>query len=292
MPPEDETPEDETPEDEPEYPPCEGCDAGPASVDELAPFLAPDLVASMPADLRPALAACARCLSRTGETIDRVHTEEALAAFGGFVAPLPRFLIAAAHGARPDLAASDHLVYEVGALLVHPAEVLRQRIANLEQLKAPDVVIDPTRAKLRARENELVRLEWERVHAWPPPEAVSGGSRAHAALAKVLARHALPALLDLASHADLLRAIEKAADTRRLDAEGWALRERLTSLERSALPIRMLDELGCTDLRDNQDTLLDDTYFTLKAHGLPGAESVYRVWLEAALALTAAIRLR
>lgn len=50
------------------------------------------------------------------------------------------------------------------------------------------------------------------------------------------------------------------------------------------LAVRFLDELGHTGLRDNQDTLVDDCYFTLRAHG-HGSEAtdVFRVWLEDAV---------
>ena len=52
------------------------------------------------------------------------------------------------------------------------------------------------------------------------------------------------------------------------------------------LAVRILDELGHTDLRDNQDTLVDDCYFTLRAAGRPAvAARVYRAWLDEAVPL-------
>ena len=50
------------------------------------------------------------------------------------------------------------------------------------------------------------------------------------------------------------------------------------------LAVRFLDELGRTDLRDSQDTLVDDCYFSLLRHGLPDAAArIYRAWLELAV---------
>ena len=178
------------------FPPCEVCSTEPAPPETLAGFGVSFDLAVTAVPIRRALADCARCLKITGEKIDRVHAEALLRAFGGFCAPLPASLEDPARSARPDLAAGTHLVYEVDAILWHPADGLRDRIASLESLSAPEVVIAP-------------------------------------------------------------------------------LRER---------PVRFLDELGHTDLRDNQDELLDDVYYTLRHHGLPEAKSVCRVWLEAALA--------
>jgi hypothetical protein len=268
--------------DEDGYPPCEVCGTEPAPNDALTAFVDPSRLAALEGPIRRALAACARCLSLTGETIDRVHAEALLRAFGGFCAPLPTFLEAPARAARPDLAASSLLVYEIGAQLWQPADALRQRLASLESLKAPEVVIASMREQLAAREHEVVRLEWERVHPWPARSACDG-SRAHAALAKVLARHAMPCLLERDAAREIA-AIERAADTGRLDDEGWAIRRALADTERGKLAVRFLDELGSTDLRDNQDELLDDVYYTLRHHRLPEAKTVCRVWLEAAVA--------
>lgn len=240
----------------------------------------PAFLASLDRAVFAALAACARCLARSGERVDREHVEAVMVSLGGACFPLGRRFADRARSERPELAAAEVIVIEDGAAVWGPRVVLGERIASLERLRAPEVVIAPLREELEARRDERFLPEWHRVWAWPPPVEVAGRTLAHVAMAKVLARAALPRLGSAAA----LPAIERAADRAIVDAEGWEKREALAASAPSdagaRLALRYLDELGHTDLLSDQDTLLDSTYFAMRGAGLPRGGDVCRVWLE------------
>lgn len=264
---------------------CARCDPEPPDEIEAARWLE----LGMPAELALALAlaACARCMAVDGATIDRAHTERALASFGSFAEPLAPWLADRAVAARPELAGAARLVADVGALLIAPAESWRQRLERLVALRAPEVVVDDARRALARAEESDPRLEWERVYPWPAP-GVFRGTEMFGAIACELAARVVPAMAP-SEHRDIVEAIQRAASALALDEAALALRERLardaTGADRRArgleLAVRFLDELGHTGLRDNQDTLLDDAHFASTRHGL--VLDLHRFWLEHAV---------
>lgn len=266
--------------------PCARCGDAPVDADA-----GPDR--ALPAALRAALAACARCLTHDGVTIDRAHVEAAHAAFGATAEPLEPWLAARAVAARPTLAGAPLLVAPPDAILVAAAENHQRRLDRLIELAAPAVIVELARAELADAQARPERLTWERVAPWPAPAAFPG-TIAFAAIARHLAALALPALV--ADAAPLLAQIAAAADALVLDPAALAARHALAAASAAAadpatargleLAVRFLDELGHTGLRDNQDTLVDDCYFTLRAAGRPAvAARVYRAWLDEAVPL-------
>lgn len=261
-----------------------GTEPGPFESAELGP---------LPAALARALAASVACLAEDGRTIDRAHVEAAHAAFGAFAWPLEDGRAASAREARPDLPREGLLVTDGTATLVHPADNLARRLASLETAGAPEVILADTRADLAVARGLDVRLEWERVHPWPAPR-VFPGTEAFGVIARVMAAYALPLLLGAGESGLALAAIDAAASALVLTPEALAYRHALdhAAAFESALrqrrglelSVRFLDELGHTDRLSNQDTLVDDCYFTLAAAGLAEeAAQVYRIWLERAV---------
>lgn len=259
---------------------------------EPAPFESPEL-GLLPAALARALAASVACLAEDGRTIDRAHVEATHAAFGAFAWPLEDELAARAREARPDLPRDGLLVTDGTATLVHPADNLARRLASLETAGAPEVILADTRADLAVARARDVRLEWERVHPWPAPHLFPG-TLAFGEIARVMAAHALPLLLDAEEARAARAAIDLGAAALVLSPEALAYRHALDQAAAFdgadrrrrglALAVRMLDELGHTDRRTNQDTLVDDCHFTLAAAGLAEeAAQVYRIWLERAV---------
>lgn len=253
--------------------PCARCDGGPVDPAAWAD-------AAMPAALREALVRCARCLAHDGVTIDRGHVPAVLRAFGPDAEPLEPWLAARAIAARPELAGAALLVAPTDAVLVQAEENHRKRLDALLRLDAPAVILDQARLDLADAAARPVRLEWERVAAWPAPHLT--GAIAVGELARTLAALAIPALV--AEPAPVLAAIDAAASALVLDAGGLAYRHALAATAGHELAVRFLDELGHTGLRDNQDTLLDDCYFTLLHHGHADlARTVYATWLDVAV---------
>jgi len=255
---------------------CERC--GPRT-----PIMPRPSDAALPSALAEALARCARCLAHDGVTIDRAHVEEAHVAFGDFAEPLETWLAERARAARPDLAHAALLVADPDAILIQPAEIQRQRLASLQHIGVPDVLLEGTRAALaRAEAAGDLTLEWHRVHAWPAPEHFPG-SVAFGEIARVLAEHAIIPLASAHDRAEILGAIDWALANLVLDDEMLAYRNELA--ERGlTLAARFLDQLGRTDLLDNQDTLVDDCYFTLLRSDHPvEASTLYRTWLDVAI---------
>jgi hypothetical protein len=242
----------------------------------------------MPEALTRAIEASARCLEHDAQTIDRAHVEAAHLAFGPFAVPLLPWLASRARAARPELE-GDLLVAPADAQLISPVESWEQRLASLLRLDAPSVVVDDARRRLARARDGTDQLEWERVHTWPAPEVFTG-TIAFGEIARTLAAHALPPLLDAPRAHEILGAIDHAIDTLVLDGSSLALRH---ALEENAgregdprrarglqLAVRFLDELGHTDLRTNQDTLVDDCHFALARHDRHDeADAVYRLWL-------------
>lgn len=245
----------------------------------------------MPVALREALVRCARCLARDGATIDRAHVEAAHRAFGEDAEPLEPWLAARAIAARPDLAGAALLVASSDAVLVQAEENHRKRLDALIRLDAPEVILAQARADLADAAARPVRLEWERVAVWPTPGRFAGAV-AFGEIARTLAALAIPALVE--DPGELLAAIDAAASGLVLDADRLAQRHALAAAAGATrdprrargleLAARFLDELGHTGLRDNQDTLVDDCYFTLHHHGLEAAaRRVYPTWLDDAV---------
>ncbi len=259
---------------------------------EPAPFERPEL-GPLPAALTRALAASVACLAVDGRTIDRAHVEAAHAGFGAFAWPLDDGLAARARAARPDLPRVGLLVTDGDATLAHPADDLARRLASLETAGAPEVILADTRAELAVARGLNVRLEWERVHAWPAP-ALFAGAVAFGEIARVMAAHALPLLLGAEDARVALAAVDAAASALVLTPEALAYRHALdhAAAFESALPrrrgldlsVRLLDELGHTGRLANQDALVDDCHFTLAAAGqAEEAGKVHRIWLERAV---------
>jgi hypothetical protein len=259
---------------------------------EPAPLERPEL-GPLPAALARALAASVACLAADGRSIDRAHVEAAHAAFGAFAWPLEEDLAARARGARSDLPREGLLVTDGMATLVHPADNLARRLASLETAGAPEVILADTRADLAVARRVDVRLEWERVHAWPAPHLFPG-TVAFGEIARVMAAYALPLLLGAEDSKVARTAIDTAAAALVLTPEALAYRHALdhAAVRESALrqrrglelAVRFLDELGHTDRLSNQDTLVDDCHFTLAAAGLAEeAAQVHRIWLERAV---------
>lgn len=259
---------------------------------EPAPFERAEL-GPLPAALARALAASVACLAEDGRTIDRAHVEATHAAFGAFAVPLEGALAERARAARPGLPREGLLVTDAAATLVHPADNLAQRLASLEVAGAPEVILADTRADLAAARALDVRLEWERVYPWPS-WPLFPGTVAFGEIARVMAAHALPLLLDAEEAREAQAAIDLAAAALVLSPEALAYRHALdqaAAFDRAdrrrrglALAVRVLDELGHTDRRTNQDTLVDDCHFTLAGAGLAqAADDVYRIWLDRAV---------
>jgi hypothetical protein len=246
-----------------------------------------ELVAALPDALAADLTACLRCWSRRDRTrIHCVHVERVHHRFGPFAVPLEPWLAERARAARPELAGTALLVAETDAVLVHPAELYRRHLERLLTLAVPDVMLDDVRTRIAETERHDVRIEWERVHAWPC-EAEFPGTIGFAEIARTLAEYTLPRL---AGDATMLEAIERAASRLMLDDADRAYRDRLAATAEDAagpasaagreLAVRFLDELGHTGLRTNQDTLVDDCYFTLLHARRTDAAGVFHAWLE------------
>jgi hypothetical protein len=260
---------------------------------ELAAVLAPAIVQALPGGLADELVRCVRCLAHDGVTIDRAHVERVHEQLGAIAEPLAPWLAERAIAARPELAGADLLVAEADAVLIQPAEIARRRLDALVSVDAPGVLIADAREALAAAEASPVRLEWERVHAWPAA-ARFPGTIAFGEIARVLAEHALPPLLGPLDQDEILGAISWAIPRLVLDPDGLEYRHQLAAMaaeERELrragglrLAVRFLDELGRTDLRDSPDTLVDDCYLTLRRHGLHDAAArIHRAWLEIAV---------
>lgn len=259
---------------------------------ELAAVLAPAVIEALPGGLADELVRCLRCLAHDGATIDRAHVERAHEALGPIAEPLAPWLAARAIAARPELAGASLLVAEADAVLIPPAESARQRLDALISVDAPDVLTAGAREALAAAEASPVRLEWERVHAWPAPGRFPG-TVAFGEIARVLAEHAIPPLVGR-DHEEILGAISWVIPRLVIDEDGLEYRHQIAAMaaeERDPrragglrLAVRFLDELGRTDLRDSPDTLVDDCHGSLLRCGLPDAAArIYRVWLEVAV---------
>jgi hypothetical protein len=260
---------------------------------ELAPVLPPGMAAVLPEELAGELVRCVRCLGHDGVTIDRAHVERVHELLGPIAEPLAPWLAERAVVARPELVGAGLLVAEADAVLIQPAEIARRRLDSLVSLDAPSVLIESAREALAAAEATPVRLEWERVHVWPAP-ARFPGTVAFGEIARVMAEYALPPLVGPHDQGEVLGAISWVIPRLVLDEDGLEYRHQLAAMAAEEgdprramglhLAVRFLDELGRTDLRDSQDTLVDDCYFSLLRHGLPEAAArLYRVWLEIAV---------
>jgi len=260
---------------------------------ELLAALAPAVVDALPAGLADELVRCLRCLAHDGVTIDRAHVERAHEQLGPIAEPLAPWLAARAIAARPELAGAGLLVAEADAVLIPPAEIAGRRLEALLALDAPGVLIAGAREALAAAEATGVRLEWERVHAWPAPGRFPG-TVAFGEIARVMAEHAIPPLVGPRDQGEILGAISWVIPRLVLDEDGLEYRHQLAAMAAAEpaprrargleLAVRFLDELGRTDLRDNQDTLVDDCYGSLLQRGLPDAAArTYRTWLEVAV---------
>ncbi len=266
---------------------CERC----TDVGTLAWPLDEALRDVMPAQLARALQEAARCLAHDAITIHRAHVEAAHLAFGEFAWPLVPWLAARARDARPELGAGL-LVAPPDACLVSPVENWEHRLASLLRLEAPEVVVEHARARLARAHSRPAQLEWDRVAAWPAHEAFAG-TVAFGEIARTMAEHALPPMLDDAS-IDVLAAIDRVIETLVCDQPTLAFRHALAERAEHAsdprrarglaLAARFLDELGHTDLRTNQDTLVDDCHVALARVGLVDAsQATHRVWMTRAV---------
>jgi hypothetical protein len=272
---------------------CRRCVDRPVDRRELEAVLAPAVIEALAGGLADELVRGLRCLAHDGETIDRAHVERAHEQLGPIAEPLAPWLAARAIAARPELAGAELLVAEADAVLIPPAEIARRRLDALVRVDAPGVWIADARAALAAAEASSVRLEWERVHAWPAP-ARFPGTVALGEIARVMAEHAIPPLVGPRDHDEILGAISWVIPRLVLDEDGLEYRHQLAAMageERDPrrargylLAVRFLDELGRTDLRDSQDTLVDDCYGSLRRHDLAEAAArIYRVWIEIAV---------
>jgi len=263
---------------------------------ELGQVLAPAIADAIPDGLAAELVRCVRCLAGDGVTIDRAHVERAHEQFGPICEPLAPWLAERAIVVRPELAGAGLLVADADAVLIHPAEIARQRLESLIRVDAPGVLIADMREALAAAEAQPVRLEWERVYAWPAAAAAARypGTVAFGEVARVMAEHAIPPLVGPRDQDEILGAISWAIPRLVLDEDGLEYRHQLAAMMRDErdprrargleLAVRFLDELGRTDLRDNQDTLVDDCYFALHRQGLDDlAARIHRAWLELAI---------
>jgi hypothetical protein len=276
---------------------CRRCEDRPA-VDpgarrELAGVLPPAIAEALPDELADVLVRCVRCLAHDGETIDRAHVERVHEALGPIAEPLAPWLAERAIAARPELAGAELLVAEADAVLIPPAEIARRRLEALIAVDAPGVLIAGARAALAAAEQRPVHLEWERVHAWPQP-ARFPGTVAFGEIARVMAEHAIPPLVGPRDQDEILGAISWVIPRLVLDEDGLEYRHQLAAMAAEEpdprrarglrLAVRFLDELGRTDLCDNQDTLIDDCHGSLRGQGLADAAArTYRAWLELAV---------
>jgi hypothetical protein len=260
---------------------------------ELLHVMPPAIVDALPAPLAAELVRCVRCLARDGATIDRAHVERVHELFGPTAEPLAPWLAERAIAARPELAGAGLLVSDAEAVLIQPAEIARQRLESLIRVDAPSVLIADMREAVVAAEAAPVRLEWERVYAWPAP-ARFPGTVAFGEIARVMAEHAIPPLVGPHDQDEVLGAISWVIPRLVLDEDGLEYRHQLAAMapeERDprrarglVLAVRFLDELGRTDLRENQDTLIDDCYAALSGQGLSElAARIYRAWLEVAV---------
>lgn len=275
---------------------CRRCAEAPprlASLGELAAVLPPAIAAALPDELAAELVGCVRCLAHDGVTIDRAHVERVHERLGPIAEPLAPWLAERAIAARPELAGAGLLVAEADAALIRPAEIVRQRLEALVRVDAPGVLIAGAREALAAAEAAPVRLEWERVHAWPAP-ARFPGTVAFGEIARVMAEHAIPPLVGPRDQDEILGAISWVIPRLVIDEDGLEYRHQLAAMAAEEpdprrarglrLAVRFLDELGRTDLRDNPDTLVDDCYFGLLHHGpADAAARIHRTWLELAV---------
>jgi hypothetical protein len=276
---------------------CRRCaeqpDDRPIDRGELAAVLPPAIAGALPDELAGELVRCVRCLAHDGVTIDRAHVERVHELLGPIAEPLAPWLAERAIAARPELAGAGLLVAEADAALIQPAEIARQRLEALVRVDAPGVLIADAREALARAEAAPVRLEWERVHAWPQP-ARFPGTVAFGEIARVMAEHAIPPLVGPRDQDEILGAIAWVIPRLVIDEDGLEYRHQLAAMAgeegdpRRArglrLAVRFLDELGRTDLRDNPDTLVDDCYFSLHHHGpADAAARIHRTWLELAV---------
>ncbi|HWO19700.1 MAG TPA: hypothetical protein VNO30_13030 [Kofleriaceae bacterium] len=276
---------------------CQRCPAlpheRPLDRRELGAAIAPAIVGALPDELAGELVRCVRCLAHDGVTIDRAHVDRVHELLGPVAEPLAPWLAERAVVVRPELAGAGLLVAEADAVLIPPAEVARQRLDALASVDAPDVLIAAAREALVAAEAASVRVEWERVHAWPAP-ARFAGTVAFGEIARILAEHTIPPLLGPPEDGEVLGAIAWVIPRLVIDEDGLEYRHQLAAMaaeeraprraEGLRLAVRFLDELGRTDLRDSPDTLVDDCYLSLRRHGQNDAAArVYRVWLEVAV---------
>jgi hypothetical protein len=260
---------------------------------ELEVVIAPAIVGALPGELADELVRCVRCLAHDGVTIDRAHVERVHELLGPIAEPLAPWLAERAVVVRPELAGAGLLVAEADAVLIPPAEIARQRLDALVAVEAPDVLIAAAREALAAAEATSVRVEWERVHAWPAP-ARFAGTVAFGEIARMLAEHTIPPLLGPPDDGEVLGAIAWVIPRLVIDEDGLEYRHQLAAMaaaerdpcraEAFRLAVRFLDELGRTDLRDSPETLIDDCYLSLRRHGLHDAAArIYRGWLEVAV---------
>ncbi len=272
---------------------CPRCTEQPIHRRELVAVLAPAVAEALPGELADELVRCLRCLAHDGVTIDRAHVERVHELFGPLAEPLAPWLAERARAARPELAAAEVLVAEADAVLIQPAEIAHRRLDALVRVEAPDVLIAGAREALAAAEASSVRLEWERVHAWPAP-ARFPGTVAFGEIARVMAEYAIPPLVGGRDHEEILGAISWVIPRLVLDEDGLEYRHQLAAMaaeERDprrarglTLAVRFLDELGNTDLRDSPDPLVEDCYLALRRCGLDAAAArIHRTWLELAV---------
>lgn len=272
---------------------AEGAAQPPIDRRELLAAIAPAVAEALPGELADELVRCLRCLAHDGVTIDRAHVERVHELLGPIAEPLAPWLAARAVAARPELAGAELLVAEADAVLIQPAEIARERLEALVRVDAPDVLIDGARESLAAAEASVVRLEWERVHAWPAP-ARFPGTVAFGEIARVMADYAIPPLVGPRDHEEILGAISWVIPRLVLDEDGLEYRHQLAAMAAAEpdlcragglrLAVRFLDELGRTDLHDSPDTLVDDCYGSLLRCGRADAAArLYRAWLEVAV---------
>lgn len=242
--------------------------------------------------LESALDRARTCFAEDGSRIDRAHVEAVHDLLGTFALPLEARVAERARVARPELARFELLVAPEDATLVHPREALSNQLERLIELRAPDVVLDHLRDSIARWEGRDVHLDWERVHGWPSPTSFPG-TVGFGVIARLVAAHTFEALVPSDS-SRLLGPIDDAISSLRLGLDGFAARADLVSdvaraeivgdVERNVafrFAIRCLDELGHTGLLDNQDTLVDDAYFTLRhARRDADARAVFTLWLD------------
>lgn len=245
--------------------------------------------------IEDALAGALLCFRVDGRRADRAHVEAVHDLFGAYALPLEPRVAERARAANPQLADAAILVAPVDATLVDPVESWTRRVERLIELHAPDIVIDRARASLARASANPVRLEWERVRAWPAVASYPG-TIGYGVVARTTAALVFESLVPGESER-LLAPIDRAIAELRLDLDGFGERARFVDeiaraettgdLRRRLafrFAVRCLDELGHTGLRDDQDTLVDAAHGALlHARRDADARSVFSRWFEVAV---------